>query len=569
MNRLHVTIAALAVMLVYGGVAAGQCQAPATWFPHETTPEPDFHSPASPCEFHQWAWQTFLWITQSSGQGRIRLMDLPRADELFLPGRAPPTLNAATLNRFRSQPLILAPRVLKKDEPTTVGDIRQAGSRGVLVDRRGRPVYYASHVSRDFYQFVRSNRLFIKQTYVNAPPTMNFPVRSLELKSSWRVVPEGEKADGFFTTPALIHPVTCRTGDNTCTGGDVVIDLSRTEAVTVALVGLHVVGVVEDHPEFIWATFEHQENAPDLPDGMQPNSPDPVSNQAWTFYAANTPAMSCNASNVGSIAFDAASNQLSPVTQIFRQFPFGGGSAGDIANIKSLNESVQMQLASGSVWKKYVLVGSNWFVAHNSLEPGLLGTSPAMQNRIAGSVRLSNATMETFTQQSKRNCFACHDTSAVTAQGLPAMNMNLSHILKDGLIQRDQFARSPASPVRTAPVRNYAEAQSLLNDYVRQNNIPIQFSPHRAFWNTMTYQQFTEGDIPGVSDPGSGKPLKVLVSKDSAHSNIIMALRGTAGTIFDPVNGSIGRMPPTGPFMSEEDINRLAAWIDSGCPNPE
>jgi len=46
-----------------------------------------------------------------------------------------------------------------------------------------------------------------------------------------------------------------------------------------------------------------------------------------------------------------------------------------------------------------------------------------------------------------------------------------------------------------------------------------------------------------------------------------MALQGKAGTIFDPVTGSIGRMPPSGPFMSDSDIAQLADWIDRNCPN--
>ena len=66
-----------------------------------------------------------------------------------------------------------------------------------------------------------------------------------------------------FTTKALIHPLTCQGGGNICMGGAVVIDRTKAESVTVALIGLHVVGVVEDHPEFVWATFEHEDNAPD------------------------------------------------------------------------------------------------------------------------------------------------------------------------------------------------------------------------------------------------------------------------------------------------------------------
>ena len=61
----------------------------------------------------------------------------------------------------------------------------------------------------------------------------------------------------------------------------------KTRPVTIALVGLHVVGVTANHPEFLWGTFEQVQNAPDLPPGLAYNSTDPVSNQSFTFYAAN------------------------------------------------------------------------------------------------------------------------------------------------------------------------------------------------------------------------------------------------------------------------------------------
>lgn len=148
------------------------------------------------------------------------------------------------------------------------------------------------------------------------------------------------------------------------------------------------------------------------------------------------------------------------------------------------------------------------------------------------------------------------------------MNMNLSHILINGLVQRAEVTTTRVKAAwakGTTPLNSYSDVQTLLNDFVKQNNIPIQSSPHGRFWNG-SYKQFVEGDVPGVTDPATHKPLKVLVVGNSKQSNVVMALRGTQGSIFDPETGSIGRMPPSGPFMSDEDINRLADWIDRRCP---
>src|SRR5262249_12272552 len=78
-------VLALLCIAANNKLAGAQCAAPAAWFPHATTPEPDFHQPGSNCEFHQWAWQEFLWLTQPDQNGRIRLLSLPTADMLFSP----------------------------------------------------------------------------------------------------------------------------------------------------------------------------------------------------------------------------------------------------------------------------------------------------------------------------------------------------------------------------------------------------------------------------------------------------------------------------------------------------
>lgn len=92
-------------------------------------------------------------------------------------------------------------------------------------------------------------------------------------------------------------------------------------------------------------------------------------------------------------------------------------------------------------------------------------------------------------------------------------------------------------------------------------------APHGAFWATLSYQQFVSGNVPGVTDPNSGQPMPILIKGNSQQSNIIMALRGTPGSPFDPNSGAIGQMPADGAaFLTEAQIAPFAAWIDAGCP---
>src|SRR5262245_21029190 len=395
--------------------AQSTCAAPTSWTSHQAVPPPD-HSiaPMSNCAFHVWAWQTLLWMTQSDAGGSPRFLSFPSVAETFAPEGASPAIFAATGPKV----LTLTPRTTKSSVP--FDSITQAATRGVLVHPGGRAVYYSINVDRVFYEFIRSKKYFDPAVFEDAPADENFPVGALEFKYSWRVLADGEDSAKFFVLPAEIQLLVE-------VDGKVVIDPTRTERVNVALVGVHVVGIVKDHPEFIWATFEHVDNAPDLPAGMAANSPNPVSDKNWTFYAANTPANQSNRPNADAVRLaDHARQTLTPRTNVVRQFAWGSqaADASNAANIVALNASVRSgALASAPVWRNYMLIGGTW-LAPNSLQP-----DQSLSSRAVASTKLSNATMETFSQV--LNCFGCHHTRGVTKDGvtLAPKNLNLSHVL--------------------------------------------------------------------------------------------------------------------------------------------
>jgi hypothetical protein len=122
-------------------------------------------------------------------------------------------------------------------------------------------------------------------------------------------------------------------------------------------------------------------------------------------------------------------------------------------------------------------------------------------------------------------------------------------------------------PVAIKKLDHYADVQQFIASILTANNQGWTHSPHKNFWETMTYDQFVNGNVPHVSDPDTGSPMPILVKGNSAQSNLIMSLRGTAGTAFDPTTSSIGRMPANGPpFFTDDQINSIADWIDRGCP---
>ncbi|MEP9386486.1 hypothetical protein [Mesorhizobium sp. KR9-304] len=410
--------------------AQSSCTAPAGWTSHAAVPAPDNETePTSNCDFHVWAWNTFLWMTQMSGNS-LRFESFATVADLFAPDAAPMRFSELPSEKI----LRLTVRTAKTEEMQDLDSVFQARTNGVIVhgpgETSGRAVYYSQNVEEVFFEFVRTNRYYDADVYEAAPPNTNFPVGAMEFKYSWKIVDENEDVSEFYTTPAEIFVLTEKMIDGKKT---IVLDPDNTAKVTVALVGVHVVGVVKDHPEFIWATFEHVNNAPDLPPGMNITSPDPVSNRDWTFYDANTPAKDSNRNPNDDLRLVNAQKQLlSPTVDVFRAFAFGGGSPENVANIQSLNASVKAQVTAGTVWENYMLVGGVW-TTPNNLIPGSF-VSPQL-----GSTSLANATMETFDQIfAGVNCLACHAPAKETKDGItvPALNMNISHIMKNGFFSQ-------------------------------------------------------------------------------------------------------------------------------------
>lgn len=402
----------------------GACTAPASWFPHSQTPEPDPNQPFdSFCAFHQWAWQSFLWLTQTTN-GKLRFETFPTVEDVI----------AGKDTSGTRGPLKLAVRTQKVDGPNqSLDEVAQADSLGVLVDHGGRAGYYSQYVNPQMFQQIISLQWNNPKVLNEIPPDTEFATGDVELKASWKIVAPGEDTSKYYVRPALI--------DRLVTGpdGNVQVDKSAPPLeVRVALVGLHVVGWVQGHPEAVWATFEQDDNAPDMAPKQSPSAP--VSSRAWTYYTANTLALDCNQVDTGKLKLDPATQALTPVTQVCRQFPHGmvAGTTNpnDLQNLKAiteLNASVKSQLGN-DVARNYFEVGAIW--TNGDLQPN----NDQQANRL-GSTLLNNSVIETFTQnvQSANNCFSCHNTlmynpSDPSIQPLQGTNINLSHIILEAYV---------------------------------------------------------------------------------------------------------------------------------------
>ena len=399
----------------------GDCLAEPSWFPHDSTKRTNdaAFASSSNCEFHQWAWQNFLWLTQEVN-GEPRFMSFASPESLI--GQERPGM---------------LPRMAKSNSSESFDEFLQAGTDGIFIAHNGRAVYYSQYLDETFVGFVKKNKLTEPSTlhsFVTANPSTSFPIENtsgaMELKASWMIVEPGDDVSDMFTTQTEIAKLANQ-------NGKIVIDTSQVETVTVALVGFHIAGIVEGHPEMIWATFEHVRNAPNVPTNLPLE--DVVSKDNFTFYTENTTLADCNVNYASSnqLKLDEATQEFSPITQACRFYQYGNQSGVNTindGNIKDLNTSVGALLNDSDIWKNYQEVGAIWFKGENKLEPGM---SLATDTLLAGSLSLSNSTIETFTQvaSTENNCFRCHNTLQQLPphlgplEPLPASNLNISHAL--------------------------------------------------------------------------------------------------------------------------------------------
>jgi hypothetical protein len=462
------------------------CAASAEWLPN--TPalamfEPLPH-PTTECPFYRGAWQTFLLAMQTDGTpgGKPALLSYPTIDDTFT-------------TRF------------KRTARSYLGDIKQAGRREILVDQNGNSIYYGIHVNQAYRQFIADNDLKTSdklQAYPKDKPNLFFPGGIAEFKTAWQVV-EGDPSTipaqtaGFISMQTTVPTIT-QGADGTITE-----DRATPRNVTVRLLAIHVVFTLPGHPEFIWGSFEHSKGTPDstAKDGMRDVAPTfdlhnptdnnnigismPVDMNNFILYKGGTPVDEANtAIPESSLHLDAAKQKfLNPdgtpeATSIYRMFPASksNGTAPDDA-ITSLNNNVQALFAAHpeDVRGHYRLVGAQWmdkpeFFADNETlqndetspfaadqKPGIGAAqlkieiaadgSDSKYSILAGEDRMSSVAMESFTQTgSFQNCFTCHNTRAISSNGISADLdktrgtklldhglLNVSHVISQFLLE--------------------------------------------------------------------------------------------------------------------------------------
>ena len=258
----------------------------------------------------------------------------------------------------------------------------------------------------------------------NGHTFLNPEALAIEIKTAWVDASALPNAANYITMLATVPTYDRTTNPQIWTQ-------TGTNTITVALVGMHVVGSAAGHPEMIWSTFEHVRNTPNVSytynntSGVQQTQPaDPIA--MWLFAAASPPSPTFAAGAVASSTTTISSTTGGPVagTSVMRLAPWGRANnqtpnplvasvAASNTQIVSINNDVHSQMDPADVRNQYLFMGATW-TEGGAAPTGSFGSLPSGQRRQRTS-DLANSTLETFTQSavfsSGSGCFGCHLTN--------------------------------------------------------------------------------------------------------------------------------------------------------------
>lgn len=267
------------------------------------------------------------------------------------------------------------------------GDKQADGNR--LVDQNGMNVWYEVKLNRTYYDYVVDHRFYNSRNQqgktIAFPFSANTTARpaTVKVKAAWKVMgllgaKQPDDLTKFYTTEALVYDHVT----NKCAKR------------LLGLVGLHIVMKTAQLPQWLWATFEHVNNAPDMGSTVP-------AGQKYNFYNA-----SCTNCPVNQPP--TKENPQAP-TQVMRVIPVNNVAATDNTSYQAALKT----LRADNVWQNYMLVDAQW---------GASATPLGVPNQPKF---LANTTLETYLQQpvEPNGCINCHGQFA----GKTDLDFQLTH----------------------------------------------------------------------------------------------------------------------------------------------
>ncbi|MFT6407926.1 MAG: hypothetical protein ACJAQ6_001342 [Arenicella sp.] len=408
----------------------------------------DFPTNNTVCDFYKWSHQMFLWATSPLGQS-IVLESTAFYDVVFdSNGNGVFVSSTSDSNNF----------TLRGSKPQRIQAAGQAGGADTLLTLNGSLVYFGVNVN-DVYAWFNT----AVTNGVITPDTVPFPTTrgelkkitdyaaskgttlidadalTMEFKTAWIDADTISKSErpNYIIIEANVPNYVGAIGDTTWT----VSSTTPTVQKSLALVGMHVVGPVQGHPEMVWATIEHERNAPDNDYYVEAplSLPIPITHEVpynsdgnWNFMTDGGEKSGALVSQMvvgsstnkhcttGKICATAGNGIIA--NNVYRAMPWGNAptpaSANNNSQLISLNNDIRGFLVGNDVRQNYFQSGAVW------TRDGSVPANGNDTSKQVGSKLLANTTMETYHQKNMNGCFGCHNNDGNSKK----MGTYISHL---------------------------------------------------------------------------------------------------------------------------------------------
>ena len=403
------------------------------------------------CDFYKWSEQMFLWVTSPNTSGSYSSGTVMESDSFYTVSTS--VDDVRTLIPHEKGKLISAVANAQKNDGSFADTEEGQATDDVLMAQNGSLIYYISMVNDVYAQYlngvansggsVSGSEFPTTQDQLNTiiayAATQGITVKdpntlTIEIKTSWVAADKLANAGDYITMNAIVPSYDTSNDQKWVPNG--------TETKKLAMIGLHIVGTIDGHPEMVWATFEHVNNAPNLEYTyldtenntqtqaadtgndwlLNSNSSDTTYNESHMKFCNSNELNAKKCDELNSI-FANGSNTIS-ASNTKKTKPWGVANDGvpnpenttaaaSNSEVISINNSILGQLVEGDLRRNYVFIGATWTdggAAPTGASYSATNTTPGVA---IGTSQLANSTMETYAQYGTSysqygSCFSCH-----------------------------------------------------------------------------------------------------------------------------------------------------------------
>jgi len=249
---------------------------------------------------------------------------------------------------------------------------------------------------------------------------------AIEIKTSWIEASRLKDPENYVTVMAIVPTYDTTNAAKWVPTGE--------KTVKVAMLGMHIVGSVNHHPEMVWATFEHQGITPnaaytyvDVNNKIDTVKQDTGKNWLFSSNASYKNPNIAHMINRDTVTGASFGDTIKPVvnytispSNTLMAMPWGSAmdsvtnqenksSSASNSEIISINNTIQKSLVGNDLRKNYLLIGATWTsggAPPTGVSYGVGGDTTAGVS--IGTNVLANSTMETYIQLASTSCFTCH-----------------------------------------------------------------------------------------------------------------------------------------------------------------